>query len=487
MNDPRRNMSMNIRTIPSFTMITTLLSYLIMIIVGHAQDLVGKVFYPEEFEQMKRKNGMEPLVTDFESFYTRRLYGKISDCWNRPIHGVPGKIISVLERTSDDGNRTLKLSGNVIKAINIGSYNYLGLSSNSGQTADDVIETITKMPVNMPGVLRDIGTNRINALLEKEMAEFLHKEDCMVFPMGFGTNSCNIPILMDESCLILSDELNHTSLVYGSRMAEATVRKFSHNNMKDLEIQLRNNIAQGQPTTYKAWRKIFVVVEGLYSMEGTILKLKEIVELKKKYKFYLFVDEAHSIGALGKTGRGICEYTGVSFDDVDILMGTFTKSFGSSGGYIASSKDLINNLRYYSDFSLYGEQIAPGVAQQTLSCLRMINSAAGRELAGNLNRNTLYFREKLTDLGYILFGDKNSPVVPLMIFNPGKIAEFSRMCLERKLAVVVVGYPATPVISSRVRFCLSASFTLEDLDFMIEIIDYVGKSLGLNVIKAKNE
>lgn len=479
-----RRGNLSIVTIPFYTMITTLISYMILIIIGHFRDFFGKLFYPYYYRFILRNDGIEPLYTDFESFYTRRLYGRICDCWNRPITKVPGKRLQILERLWNKDKTDYKLSGNVIEAMNIGSYNYLGLASNEGPIIESVIKVLENNPVNLPGTTRELG-NHINVQnLEKEMADFLHKEDCIVFPMGFGTNSCNIPVIMDEGCLILSDELNHTSIVYGARMADAVKKTFSHNNMKDLELKLRYHITQGQPITHKAWRKIFVIVEGIYSMEGTILKLREIVELKKKYKFYLFVDEAHSIGALGRTGRGICEFLDVNFHDVDILMGTFTKTFGSSGGYIASTKKLINFLRLYSDFSLYGEQVAPAIASQTLESLKLLKyTRKGTELTKTLFENTIYFREQLTKLGYVVFGDKASPIVPLMIFNPGKIATFSNMCLERKLAVVVVGYPATPVISSRVRFCLSAAHTRNDIDAMIRIIDFCGKKLGLNIIK----
>lgn len=484
MDTRRRQPAMTIGTIPFYTMVTTLISYFILIIIGHFRDFFGKLLYPWYYKFLLRKDGIEPLYTDFESFYTRRLYGRICECWNRPITKVPGKRLQILERIFNEDKTSFKLSGKIIEAINVGSYNYLGLASSEGEIIESVIETLKTKKLNLPGVSRDIGTHPDVQELEREMADFLHKEDCIVFPMGFGTNSCNIPVIMDEGCLILSDELNHTSIVYGARMADAVKRTFSHNNMKDLEQKLRYFITQGQPITHKAWRKIFVLVEGIYSMEGTILKLREIVELKKKYKFYLFIDEAHSIGALGRTGRGICEFLDVNFHDVDILMGTFTKTFGSSGGYIAGSKKLVDFLRIYSDFSLYGEQVAPCVAKQTLEALKILkDSNKGLELTKNLHENTIYFREKLAKLGYVLFGDKASPIVPLMIFNPGKIATFSNMCLERKLAVVVVGFPATPVISSRVRFCLSAAHTRYELDAMIRIIDFCGNKLGMNIIK----
>ncbi|TBU18232.1 serine palmitoyltransferase [Hamiltosporidium tvaerminnensis] len=477
---------MNSESVSMSTYISTYLSYFILIIYGHIRDRIGKVFCPKKYKKFYRENDMAPLYTDLESFFVRRLYTRIKDCWNRPITGVPGRIITVLERFSEDENETFKFTGNKMDLLNFASYNYLGFSTNEGEITRDVLETVEKYPVNFAGPTNDIGTNEICKELEKEMADFLHKEDCIVFPMGFGTNSCNIPVLMRSGSLVFSDELNHTSIIYGTRMSDAMVKTFAHNNMKDLERQLRYHISQGQPVTHRSWKRIFVIVEGLYSMEGTLLRLKELVELKRKYKFYIFIDEAHSIGAIGKTGRGICEYADVDFNEIDLLMGTFTKSFGGFGGYIAASKKIIDYLRIYSDFSLYGEQLSPIVAAQILSALKCLKyTEHGRNVRRRLEENTIYFREKLANMGFVLFGDTDSPVVPLMIYNPGKLGEFSRLCMERKLAVVVVGYPATPVISSRVRFCLSGSHTHEDIESALSIIEYVGKKLGMNILKKK--
>jgi serine palmitoyltransferase len=470
--------------VPLLTLITTYLSYFILILLGHLRDFVEIIMFPQRYSYLKRQNDVEPLYSIFESFYTRRLYTRIRDCWNKPIIGVPGRFVSVLERISLDGNKTFQLTGAIKKSLNFGSYNYLGLSTNEGDMIEEVIRTAREYPVNYPGEFRNIGKNPISSELEKEMADFLYKEDCIVFPMGFGTNSCNIPVIMGEGSLILSDELNHTSIVYGARLSGATVKRFAHNDMKELERLLIYHISQGQTVTHRSWRKIFVLVEGIYSMEGTVLNLQGIVELKKRYKFYLFIDEAHSIGAIGETGRGVCEYTGVDFDEVDILMGTFTKSFGASGGYIAGCRKLVNYLRRYSDFSLYGEQLAPAVARQALEGLRCIRyTERGKVLIKRVHENTVYFRRRLIEMGYVIFGDEGSPVVPLLIYNPGKIAEFSRLCFERRLAVVVVGYPATPVISSRVRFCISASHRREDVENALEVINYCGTLLGMNVMK----
>ncbi len=195
--------------------------------------------------------------------------------------------------------------------------------------------------------------------------------------------------------------------------------------MDDLESVLRIAISQGQPRTHRPWKKILIVVEGLYSMEGSILKLPQIVELKKRYKFHLYIDEAHSIGALGPNGGGVCDYFGISTDEVDILIGTFSKSFGGAGGYAAASKDIINHLRARNHGSVYAETMSPVVAQQVYTSMKIIlgedGTDDGRNRIRNIADNSMYFRQSLKKLGFIVYGHDHSPVIPLLLFNPAKI------------------------------------------------------------------
>ncbi|PIO62051.1 8-amino-7-oxononanoate synthase domain protein [Teladorsagia circumcincta] len=156
--------------------------------------------------------------------------------------------------------------------------------------------------------------------------------------MGFSTNSMNIPSLVDKGSLILSDELNHASLVLGCRVSGATVKVFKHNNVLDCEKHLRNALCHPSPKTGKPFNKVLIVIEGIYSMEGTIVNLPEFIRIKKKYNAYLFLDEAHSVGALGPTGKGVVEYWGCDARDVDVMMGTLTKSFAAAGGYMGGTK-----------------------------------------------------------------------------------------------------------------------------------------------------
>jgi serine palmitoyltransferase len=197
----------------------------------------------------------------------------------------------------------------------------------------------------------------------------------------------------------------------------------------------------------------------------------------------LYVDEAHSVGALGPHGGGVCDYFGVDPSKVDILMGTFTKSFGAAGGYVAASKEIIKHLRAKNHGSVYAEPMPCPVAQQVYTSMKIIlGEAGGDDGARRLHQiadNSTFFRQQLKRLGFIVYGHDDSPVIPMLLFNPAKIPAFSRECLKRGLAVVVVGYPATPIITSRARFCMSAAHSREDLVKALELISEVGDILQL--------
>lgn len=319
-----------------------------------------------------------------------------------------------------------------------------------------------------------VGTTTIHKELEDLVARFVDKEAAMIFGMGFATNATAVPILVGKGGLIISDSLNHTSIVTGARSSGAKIKVFKHGDMASLESVIRSSIIEGQPKTHRPWTKIVLLVEGIYSMEGHMCPLPEIVALKKKYNCYLYVDEAHSIGALGGRGRGICDQLNVNTADVDVLMGTFTKSFGAVGGYVAGSKELINYMRYACAGSAYSTSISPPACQQVISALKIIAGEDGTDLGARkirqLKENSNYFREKMIEMGVHVLGEHDSPIIPVMLLHPTKIAAFSRECYKRGIAAVVVGFPATPLLLSRTRFCISAAHTREDLDFALEKI-----------------
>ena len=257
-----------------------------------------------------------------------------------------------MERESKGNGGVMATTGNFLKCLNLGSYNYLGFADDWKNTCKkQVFDAVSQWPNSACSSRLDFGSNTIHEELERTVADFVGKECAIVYAMGYGTNATTIPILMGKESLIISDSLNHTSIVNGARAAEASIRVFRHNDPAHLEEILREAIIKGQPRHHRAWKKILVMVEGIYSMEGAICNLKEIVRVCKKYRAFIYVDEAHSIGALGRTGRGVCEHTGVDPSDIgehailpslstqlllnspsaplfrlsDILMGTFTK------------------------------------------------------------------------------------------------------------------------------------------------------------------
>lgn len=462
----------------------TYLSYALIILTGHIRDFIGSLTGTSRYRDTTMKKGYAPIFKSWESFYTRRLYHRIQDCWNRPICSAPGTNIKVMERITKDGGCTYQTSGKSIDAINLGSYNYLGFGDDwKISCRDEVMEAVDHWPVSFCSSRMDIGSNKYHEDLENIVARFLNKEAAVVFAMGYGTNASVIPALCGPESLIISDALNHASLVNGARASGASIRVFRHNEAEHLDEVLREAIVKGQPKHHRPWKKILVVVEGIYSMEGDICKLKEINAVCKKYKAYLYVDEAHSIGALGATGRGICEKTGVDPKDIDILMGTFTKSFAGMGGYIAASKEIIQHLKTHVSGILYHNSMCPVITKQVVTAFKVImgedGTDIGKQKIDSLRENSNYFRREMHRLGLQVLGHSDSPIVPVMLYIPSKIAAFSRECLKRGLAVVVVGFPACPVILSRTRFCISAGTTKEEIEKAVKIIDEVADVLCL--------
>ncbi|XP_077342035.1 serine palmitoyltransferase 3-like [Lithobates pipiens] len=471
---------------PLYVAVFTYIGFGLVTLFGYLRDFLRawgleKCHMAEEREEQK---DFVPLYQDFENFYTRNLYMRVRDNWNRPICSVPGPQFDLMERLTDDYNWTYRYTGKVIKdVINMGSYNYLGFAENNEESLETVKKAVQAYGPGICSTRQEMGHLNKHQELEDLVAEFLNVEMAMVFSMGFATNSTNIPALVGKGCLILSDELNHTSLVLGARLSGATIRIYKHNNIKNLEKLLREAIITGQPRNHRAWKKILILVEGIYSMEGSIVRLPEIVALKKKYRAYLYLDEAHSIGAVGPTGRGVVEYFGMDPADIDVMMGTFTKSFGAIGGYIAGKRELVEYLRTHSHSALYAASLSPPVTEQIIRVMKCFmgrdGTQTGLKRVRQLAENTQYFRQRLRDMGFITYGNEDSPVVPVLLYMPGKVGAFSRHMLEKKIGVVVVGFPATPITEARARFCISAAHTKEILDTVLDALDELGDFLRL--------
>jgi len=208
----------------------------------------------------------------------------MDDCFSRPITGVPGRTITLLDRVSYNHNLSFELTGSKTRALNISSYNYLGFAQAEGGCADAVEEGIRRYGVSSCSPRHEAGTTDLHQQVEGLVSKFLGTEDAMVVSMGFATNSTTIPALVGKGSLVISDELNHASIRFGVRLSGAHVRTFKHNDMEALEALLREVISQGQPRTHRPWKKILLIVEGLYSMEGSMANLPAIMQLKQKYK-----------------------------------------------------------------------------------------------------------------------------------------------------------------------------------------------------------
>lgn len=477
---------------PMYVAVMTYLGFGIVTLFGYLRDFLRAVGLEKCHVAQEREEQKDfvPLYQDFENFYTRNLYMRVRDNWNRPVCSLPGPVFDLMERVSEDYNWTFRLTGRTIhNVINMGSYNYLGFAENNADFLKTVADKTRQYGVSVCSTRQEVGNLSIHEELEQLVADFLRVEASMTFGMGFATNSMNIPALVGKGGLILSDELNHTSLVLGARLSGATIRVFKHNNMHSLEKMLREAVCSGQPRTHRPWKKILILVEGIYSMEGSVVRLPEIIALKKKYKAYLFLDEAHSIGAVGPSGRGVTELFSVNPADVDVMMGTFTKSFGAAGGYIAGKKDLVDYLRSHSHSAVYASAMSPPVTEQVIRAMKCImgkdGSTEGIRRICQLAENTRYFRARLKEMGFIIYGNDDSPVVPILLYMPGKVVAFAREMLERKIGVVVVGFPATPITEARARFCLSAAHTRAMLNQVLHHLNEVGDHLCLKFSRQK--
>jgi serine palmitoyltransferase len=269
---------------PYAVLLITYIAFLYFLAIGHTRDFFGKIFRPVDYANVLPANGYAALNSDFDSFYTRRFKRRMDDCFSRPVTGVPGRTIVLLDRKSDDSHLTFKLTGTRTRALNVSSYNYLGFAQGQGGCSDAVEAAIRRYGISSLGSRYQGGCTDLLITAESLVARFVGMEAAVITSMGFATNSTNIPALVSKGCLVISDELNHASIRTGVRLSGASVRMFKHNDMNSLEKLLRECISQGQPRTHRPWKKVLVIVEGLYSMEGTMCPLPKLLELKSKYK-----------------------------------------------------------------------------------------------------------------------------------------------------------------------------------------------------------
>ncbi|UXI22667.1 hypothetical protein NH340_JMT08610 [Sarcoptes scabiei] len=477
--------------IPFHMLVSNYICHGTLFAFGYVNDFLRRIGLLESLDHVEaNRPGYTKLYTTFAPFYYRNIILRLINMFQIPICSAPGGYTDFLEREFKPYNSEWKFTGRKIRAINMGSYDYLGHSTNSGSRIESVVHIIKKYGVSVGSSPNELGTSEIYANLECKVARFLGVEDSIVIGMGFATNSLTLPCLFGPGSLVVSDQCNHASLALGCKISGAKIKVFKHNDMKNLEQIIRTAIIDGQPDSGEPWRKIIILIEGIYSMEGTIVDLPEVIRIKKKYKAYLYMDEAHSIGAMGNRGRGIYDYYGCDPREIDILMGTFTKSFAAAGGYIAGDKKIMDYIRYNSAAFYYGSTMSPALCQQ-ISCildefLEIDNKSVNHLLEQpiekrikQLRRNVVRFRTQLRQLGFHIDGSDDSPVVPMMVYTPTNLKCVIHELLKRGIATTGAAFPVTSLTGPRVRFCLSAAHSDRMIDYTIKCLTEIGTKIGI--------
>lgn len=310
------------------------------------------------------------------------------------------------------------------------------------------------------------GTSRLHIQLEEKLAEFVGKEAALVFSTGYQTNLGVVATLTGRHGALLLDELDHASIIEGSRLSFSRVLKFAHNDMNELENQLRSIDDD---------RIRMIVVDGVFSMEGDITDLPSIVELANKYGAALMVDDAHALGVLGKHGEGTAAHYGLT-DQVDLIMSTFSKSLASLGGFVASNKDIINYLKHNARSMIFSASIPPSAAAAALAALEIIQNEPER--LDQLWANTKYATDTLKNLGFDI-GKTETPIIPIYIRDDMTTFKFTNRLFEEGVFVNPVVSPAVKSDSSLIRMSLMATHTITQIETAIDKINKVAKELGV--------
>ena len=394
------------------------------------------------------------------------MYGKIKEHLTTELNTIKEGGIFKRERiiTSPQGARVTVQSGDdvVIMCAN----NYLGLSSHP-EVIGAAKSALDTHGFGMSSVRFICGTQDIHKTLEAKIAQFYGTEDTILYAAAFDANGGVFEPLLTEEDAIISDELNHASIIDGVRLCKAQRYRYKHSDMADLEEQLKAATAQ---------RFKIIVTDGVFSMDGDIAKMNEICDLADKYDALVMTDECHSAGFIGKTGRGVPEYHNV-MDRVDIVTGTLGKALGGAmGGYTTGKKEIIELLRQRSRPYLFSNSLAPAIVGASIKVFDLLS--ASTELRDKLAANTAYFKERIIAAGFdIKPGD--SPIVPIMLYDAALSQQFADMLLEEGVYAIGFFYPVVAKGQARIRTQISAAHSIADLDKAIAAFIKVGKALNV--------
>ena len=352
------------------------------------------------------------------------------------------------------------------EVLNLRANNYLGLSSDT-KIISKAKETLDSHGFGMSSVRFICGTQDIHKLLEKKLSRFLGKEDTILYAAAFDANGGFFEPLFDNQDAIISDSLNHASIIDGIRLCKAKRFRYKHNDMNDLEIQLKSS---------SDCRNRIIVTDGVFSMDGTIAQLDKICVLAQKYDALVMSDECHSTGFVGPSGKGVHEELGV-INEVDILTGTLGKALGgASGGFTSGPKEIIEILRQKSRPYLFSNTLAPSIVGASLSVLDILEN--DNSLLIKLNNNTSFFRSKMKKLGFDI-KPGNHPIVPVMLYDDHLAQKMAENLLELGVYVIGFFFPVVPRGEARIRVQLSAAHSNNDILKALDAFEEVGRKLGV--------
>lgn len=352
--------------------------------------------------------------------------------------------------------------------VNLCANNYLGLSTHPA-LIEAAKESYDRWGFGLSSVRFICGTQEIHKELERRIANFVGTDDAILYSSCFDANGGLFETLLGPEDAVISDELNHASIIDGVRLCKAKRFRYKNNNMDDLRAQLEAARAAG-------CKKILIATDGVFSMDGYIANLKAICDLADEFDALTMVDDSHAVGFMGEHGRGTAEYCGV-MGRVDIITGTFGKAMGgASGGYTAARQPIVDLLRQRSRPYLFSNTLAPAICAATLRTIDLLEQST--ELRDRVHANARYFRAEMEKHGFDLLPGEH-PIVPVMLYDPRTAQEFARRMLEKGVYVVGFCYPVVPKGRDRIRTQISAGHTKEDLDFAVHCFGEVKREMGL--------
>jgi len=416
-------------------------------------------------------NSDEYYLSDFSDIPDRDLFKKTEIFWQYKLDmESKGYIRYRRPLVSPSANRVViddDFTGQKKEMIMMGSNNYLGITSHP-KVVKIALENLQKYGAGAGSVPLLAGTYDIHKQLEMKLAEVKGCEDAIIFPSGYVTNLGCIQALVKNDDLAVIDRLAHASIIDGCMLSMGKFRTFKHSDVDSLEGVLKRN-----QTNFNGK---LVVVDGVYSMDGDIAPLRQITEVAHHYGAKVMVDEAHATGVIGDRGRGTPNHFKMKPGDVDIVMGTLSKSLGGIGGFVASTKEVVNYLRYYTRSFFFSSNFPPSVAASVLAAIEVMET--DEQLHRNLWRNIKYMRENLKALGFVT-GPSETAVIPVLIGEELKQKKMSRRLHEAGLYVNAIPHPAVPKGQERFRFSMMATHTMEDMNEALDIIGSLGKEFGV--------